>query len=127
MSRGAPAGAGDEIQLMQGGVREWVQQAARQGKSRAARSASPTVLLSLLCASAFCPLLMVSGVAGAGFGVLSSVGGGLLTQVCQRRAHPVAPAWAGARTVAGGPGEGIAQQIQQVLAAGDHARGRLAG
>jgi hypothetical protein len=71
---------GDEIPLMQEGVREWVQQTARRGKS-GLRTASPTVLLSLLCASAFGPLLMVGGVVGAGIAVLSSVGGGALTQV----------------------------------------------
>jgi hypothetical protein len=69
---------GDELQLMQDGVRDWVLQAARRGRS-GLRTASPTVLLSLLCASAFGPLFMVGGVAGAGIAVLSSVGGGVLT------------------------------------------------
>src|SRR5689334_16417991 len=80
MSGRAPAGAGDEIQRMQDGVRVWVEQAARRGKG-GLRSISPAVLLSMLCASAFCPLLMVTGVAGAGLSVLSGVGGGFLTQV----------------------------------------------
>lgn len=71
---------GDEFQLMQAGVQEWVRQAARGGKS-GLRAASPSVLLSLLCASAFGPLFMVGGVAGAGIAVLSSVGGGVLTGV----------------------------------------------
>ncbi len=60
---------GDEIQLMQDGVREWVRQTARRGKS-GLRTASLTVLLSLLCASAFGPLLLVGGVVGAGVAVL---------------------------------------------------------
>jgi hypothetical protein len=42
---------GDEIQLMQDGVWEWIQQAARRGKSRL-HTASPKVLLSPPCASA---------------------------------------------------------------------------
>ena len=70
----------DEIQLMQDGVRDWVQQTARRGKS-GLRTASPAVLLSLLCASAFGPLFMAGGVVGEGIAVLSSVGGGMLTQV----------------------------------------------
>jgi len=64
MTGRTPAAAGDEIQLMQGGVREWVQHTARRGKT-GLRTASPAVLLSLLCASAFGPLLMVGGVVGA--------------------------------------------------------------
>jgi hypothetical protein len=35
------------------------------------RTSSPTVLLSLLCASAFCPLLLVGGAAGAAIGLCS--------------------------------------------------------
>jgi hypothetical protein len=102
---------------MQGGVREWVQQAARQGRAEL-RKASPTVLLSLLCASAFGPLLMMGGVAGAGIAVLSSVGGGLLTEVVSdalnrlRRhgqAHP--PSQDDLE-------KGIARQLEQNLAAG---------
>jgi hypothetical protein len=103
---------------MQSGVREWVQQAARQGKA-GLRSASPAVLLSLLCASAFGPLLMVGGVAGAGIAVLSSVGGGVLTQVVsdalgrlRQHRQPRGPSRDDLE-------EGIAWQIQQVLAEGD--------
>jgi WD40 repeat protein len=80
MTAGLRAGAEDDIQRMQDGVREWVRRSARHGGS-ALSSASPAILLSLLCASAFCPLLMVGGLAGAGLGVLSTVGGGVLTQV----------------------------------------------
>ena len=65
----------DEIRRMQDGVRDWVQHTARRGKD-GLRTASPTILLAALCASAFCPLLLVGGVAGAGLAVVSSVGAG---------------------------------------------------
>ena len=68
-----PAGAADEIQRMQGGIRDWLHRAAHDG---GLRKVSPPALLSLLCASAFCPLLAGATVT-AGIGVLSSVGGGV--------------------------------------------------
>jgi Novel STAND NTPase 1 len=109
---------GDQIQLMQDGVRQWVQQTARRGRS-GLRTASPTVFLSLLCASAFAPLLMVGGVVGAGIGVLSSVGGGVLTQVVSDaldRLHQHGQAQTPSREDLE---KGIAEQIQQILAGGD--------
>src|SRR6266568_7976972 len=118
MSGPVPAGIGDEIQQMQDGVRDWVQHTARRGKD-GLRTASPVIVLSLLCASAFCPLLLATGVAGAGISVVSSVGGGFLTQVIsdtldRLRQHSKA------RTPSRDDLEaGIAQQIQRVLAAGD--------
>src|SRR2546427_756693 len=54
MTGHAPAGSIDEIQRMQNGVRDWVLQTTRRGKDEL-RTASPAILLSLLCASAFCP------------------------------------------------------------------------
>jgi len=109
---------GDEIPLMQEGVREWVQQTARRGKS-GLRTASPTVLLSLLCASAFGPLLMVGGVVGAGVGVLSSVGGGVLTQVVsdalsrlRQHGQPQTPSRDDLE-------KAIAEQIRQILGGAD--------
>ena len=79
------ATAGEEIRRMQDGVRAWVQRTARLGDGGLRKVPAP-VLLSLLCASAFCPLLAVgAGITGAaavaGMGVLSSVGGGVLTGV----------------------------------------------
>jgi WD40 repeat protein len=111
------ADAGNEVLQMQEGVHGWVQRIAGRG-GRGLRSASPLILLSLLCASAFCPLLMATGVAGAGVGVLSSVGGGFLTQVISdaldrlRRNGQARPSRDDLE-------KGIAQQIARVLAAGD--------
>ena len=126
----APAGATDEIRRMQDGVRDW----ARQTASHAAGgpdTASPPVLLSLLCASAFCPLLTAGDGDGAGAGaaVLSSVGGEALAEAvtgapARLREHGQAP-----------PSQDdleaeIARQIQQALAAGgqhaDDLRGQIA-
>jgi WD40 repeat protein/uncharacterized protein YwlG (UPF0340 family) len=118
MSGRVPAGVENEIQQMQDGVRDWVQHTARRGKGRL-RAASPAIVLSLLCASAFCPLLLATGVAGAGLSVLSSVGGGFLTQVisdtlARLRQHGQARIPSRDDLEAG-----IAEQIQRVLAAGD--------
>ena len=118
MSGHVPAEVGDGILQMQDGVREWVQRTAVRSK-REVRSASPAILLSLLCASAFAPLLMATGVAAAGVGVLSSVGGGFLTQVVSDALDRLRQRGQ-ARTLSRDDLEkGIAQQIQEVLAAGD--------
>jgi WD40 repeat protein len=109
---------GDEIQLMQDGVREWVQQTARRSKS-GLRAASPRVLLSLLCASAFGPLFMVGGVAGAGIAVLSSVGGGVLTGVVSDALNRLRQHGQADTPSRDDLEKGIAQQIQQILANGD--------
>lgn len=80
--------AGDEpeddletVRSMQDGVRGWVLRAAG-GRGLRLRQASPTLLLSLLCASALGPVIAVAGgvtgAVAAGIGVLSSVGGGVL-------------------------------------------------
>jgi WD40 repeat protein len=127
MSGDVSVGVGDEVQRMQDGVRGWVQRAA--GRSRGGlRSASPAVILSLLCASALCPLLMP--LSGAVSAVLAAVGGGFLAEVIS-----------GAVGRLHGPDEGhtasredletgIAEQIQRVLAAGgeqsDALRGEIA-
>src|SRR6266700_2735816 len=74
-----------EIPRMQAGVRACV--ARVTGNSgRGLRELSPPALLSLLCAAAFAPLVVVgAGITGAaavaGLGVLSSVGSGALTGV----------------------------------------------
>ena len=109
---------GDEIQLMQDGVREWVEQTARRGTS-GLRAASPTVLLSLLCASAFGPLFLVGGVAGAGIAVLSSVGGGVLTGVVSDALNRLRQHGQAQTPSRDDLEKGIAQQIQQILANGD--------
>jgi hypothetical protein len=105
---------GDEFQLMQAGVQEWVRQAARGGKS-GLRAASPSVLLSLLCASAFGPLFMVGGVAGAGIAVLSSVGGGVLTGVVSDALDRLRKHGQAQTPSRDDLEKAIAQQIQQIL------------
>ena len=101
---------------MQDGVREWARQPARHGRDGLG-AASPAVVLSLLCASAFCPL-MADGADGAEVAVLSSVGGRVLSQAVTDAAaslsqdgQPHAPSRDDLE-------EGIARQIQQALAAG---------
>jgi hypothetical protein len=126
MTGRSPAGAGIEIQRMQDGVRDWVEQAARRGKS-GLRSASPVVLLSLLCASAFCPLLMATGVAGAGLSVLSGIGGGFLTQVISDALDRLHEHGAGHAPSREDLERGLARQIQQVLGAGDERADALRG
>ena len=68
-----------EAGLMRAGARTWIRRTGHD-----LRGISGPALLSALCAAAFCPLIAV-GVTGAaavaGIGVLSSVGGGVLTDV----------------------------------------------
>src|SRR6516165_9508417 len=66
----AQAGATDEVPRMQEGVRDWVRQTTRHA-GNGQNAASPAALLSLLCASAFRPLLIPSGAAAADIAVLS--------------------------------------------------------
>jgi WD40 repeat protein len=126
MTEGLRAGAEDDIQRMQEGVRQWVRQSARQGGG-ALGATTPAILLSLLCASAFCPLLMVGGLAGAGLGVLSTVGGGILTQVVGdalnklRKHEPARPV--SQEDVR----QSVAQQIQLVLESGNEQAAALRG
>ena len=76
---------GDEpaVERMRAGLQAWLRRQSRGG--HAWREKSPGVLLSLLCAATFAPLIAfvgVTGVAGvAGLGVLSSVGAGALAPV----------------------------------------------
>ena len=113
-----PAGAIDEIQRMQDGVRDWVRQGARHAGD-GLDAARPAMLLSQLCASAFGPILMAGGVPAADIRMLSSVGGGALTQAVAD-AHARLRQRGQARTPSRDDLEkGIAQQVQQALAAGD--------
>ena len=111
-------GTADEIRRMQGGIRDWVQRAARDG---ALRRVSPPVLISLLCASAFCPLLAVGAgaIAAAGIGVLSSVGGGVLATVLTSAIDRLRPAGEASEPSREDIENGVARQIQQTLEAGD--------
>jgi WD40 repeat protein len=103
---------------MQEGVRDWVRQTTRRA-GNGQNAAAPAALLSLLCASAFRPLLMSGGAVAADIAVLSPAGGGALAeavtdalaQVRQPgRAHP--PSRDEVE-------KGLAQHIQQTLAAGN--------
>ncbi len=94
--------AGDQVARMQGGVRDWVRRTGAAGEGTL-RRASPTALVSLLCASAVSPLVAAGAgisnpLAAAGVGVLSSVGGGVLGTV-------ITEALEGLRGGAEGPSE----------------------
>jgi WD40 repeat protein len=105
---------------MQDGVRGWVRRGTQAGGG-ALRKSSPTALVSLLSASALCPLLaagtgLTDAVAVAGVGVLSSVGGGVLGAVLTDSLDRMRE-----RGVSSEPEvtEEVAGQIQHALAAGD--------
>ena len=114
---------------MQEGVRDWVRQTTRHaGNGR--NTASPATLLSLLCASAFRPLLMPSGAAAADIAVLSpgdgrALAGAFTDTLAQLRQHGRAHPPSRDELE-----EGLARQIQQTLAAGgrrtDDLRGEIA-
>jgi WD40 repeat protein len=119
----AQAGATDEIPRMQEGVRDWARQAARPAGD--GLDGSPGALLSLLCASAFCPLLMAGGAAAADIAALFPADGGALAQavtdaLARQHGHGQADEL---RTA-------IAREIQRTLAAGgqraDALRGEIA-
>ena len=106
---------------MQGGVRDWVRRSGEAGEGTL-RRASPTVLVSLLCASAVSPLVaagagITNPLAAAGVGVLSSVGGGVLGAV-------ITEALDGLRGGDEGPSaqevtDEVAGRIQLAVAVGD--------
>src|SRR5215469_10172385 len=113
----AQAGVTDEIPRMQEGVRDWVRQITRQA-GNGQDAASPATLVSLLCASAFRPLLMASDATATDIAILSPAGGGALaeavtgalTELRQHgRSHP--PSRDELE-------KAMARQIQQTLAAG---------
>ena len=113
----------EEIPRMQDGVKTWVQRMTRPGDG-GLRKVSAPVLLSLLCASAFCPLLGVGvGITGAaavaGINVLSSVGGGVLSGILASAVDRLRPHDAGSAPSQHDLEKGVAEQIQQALAAGD--------
>ena len=74
----------EQLSRMRNGVREWVLR-AQHTDWRRMREFSPAVLLSLLSASALAPILTAAmgspDVVAAGIGVLSSVGGNVLSDV----------------------------------------------
>src|SRR5215469_13362363 len=116
-----------EIQIwrMQAGVRAWVLRAAERG-DRGLRQASPTALLSLLCAAAFGPVLMAAigisgGAAAAGVGVLSGVGGGVLGDIVTAAIDRLRPREKEAAPSQDALERELAQDIERVLAAGESA------
>jgi len=118
-----PPDDGEEILRMQRGVRDWVLRSSRQGE-QGFRRVSPPVLLSLLCAAAFSPLLAVgAGITGAaavaGIGVLSSVGSGVLTGVIAEALDRLRPHGEGRAASREDLETEIARQIQQVFAPGE--------
>jgi WD40 repeat protein len=117
MRGSALAGATDEIRRMQDGVRDWARRTARHAGT-GQDAASPAALLSLLCASAFCPLLMAGDTADAGIAVLSPVGGVLAEAVTDALAQVRRPGQAPAPS-RDELEQGVAGRIQQALAAGD--------
>ena len=107
---------------MQAALRAWVHRVASMG-ARGFRGIPSPVLLSLVCAATFSPL--IAAVAGlgaaaavAGSGVLSSVGGGVLSEIISSAVDQV--------RAKGKPGplepdaveQGIADEIGRVLASG---------
>src|SRR6476660_5346280 len=122
----APAGTADEIQRMQDGVRDWVRQYARHAKDGLGET-SPGSLLSLLCASTFCPLLMAGDVLGTGIALPSSLSGEVLAQAVtdalarlRQRGQTSAPTRDDLE-------KEIARQIEQALAAGGQRAAALRG
>ena len=102
---------------MQEGVRDWVRQTTRHA-GNGQNAASPAALLSLLCASAFRPLLMPSGAAAADIAVLSrgdgrALAGAVTDTLAELRQHGRAHPPSRDELE-----KGLARQIQQTLAAG---------
>ena len=65
---------------MRAGVRAWIFRSAR-GMGPALHSVSPTVMLSLMSAAAFAPMLTDQGVIGGAATAVSAVGGGVLSDL----------------------------------------------
>ena len=107
---------------MQAGVQAWVHRLT--GDGRRIREFSPSVLLSILCAAAFSPLLAVgAGITGAaavaGIGVLSSVGGGALSGVLTAALERIRADGKGAGPASPELEEQLARRLAEALAAGD--------
>jgi hypothetical protein len=117
-----PGAGRDEVRRMQAGVRDWARRVAGHGE-RGLRAASPTVLLSFLCASAVSPVVAAgAGVTGAaavaGAGVVSSVGGGVLSTVIASALDHLRERGVKAGSPPEDLEEGIARQIREILSAG---------
>ena len=119
------SGAGPEPQeknaeaaLMRNGARKWILAAGHN-----LREIPAPALLAMLCASAFSPLVAVgAGITGAvavaGIGVLSSVGGGVLTNVISEAIDKLRPQKAGGSPASSDIEKALASEIGKVLASG---------
>jgi hypothetical protein len=111
-----------EILRMRAGIRAWVLKGS-SGPGRSLRETAPPMLLSLLCAAAFCPLVVpvagVVGVVGAGVGVLSTVGGGVLAEIILSAIERLRPAGDPDKPETADQESEIARRIQRALEAGD--------
>jgi hypothetical protein len=111
-----------EILRMQAGIKAWVLKGS-SGTRRGLRETAPPMLLSLLCAAAFCPLIVpvagVVGAAGAGLGVLSTVGGGVLAEVILSAIERLRPTGDTEEPETASLEAEVARQIERALEAGD--------
>ena len=103
-----------EATLMRDGARKWIVRVGRDW-----REIPAPALLAMLCASAFSPLI-AAGTTGAaavaGIGVLSSVGGGVLTNVISEVIDKLRPQKAGGSASPSDIEKALATEIGRVLA-----------
>jgi WD40 repeat protein len=115
---------GDQSELMRTGIRDRVTQLARVAGSTARTWSSP-VLLAVLSAAAFAPLLAGAAVAAVGIGTVSAIGGSVLTDLVK----------AGVKSIGARGGEpsredletDLRQRIQEVLESGGEQAQQLRG
>jgi WD40 repeat protein len=129
---GGVGGKGDRAeigQIGQAALQAWVHRMA-SGSARGLRGIAPSALLSLLCAAALSPLLAAvaglgAGAAVAGSGVLSTVSGGVLSEILARELERArSKGNPRAATPAALEGE-VAEEIGRMLAAGGASAGTL--
>ena len=114
-----------EATLMRNGARKWILRVGRDW-----REIPAPALLAMLCASAFSPLIAVgAGITGAaavaGIEVLSSVGGGVLTDVITKAIERLRPQSEGGSASPSDIEKVLASEIGKVLATGTAAAGAL--
>jgi WD40 repeat protein len=93
---------------------------------------TPPALLALLCGTAFAPLISVgAGVTGAeaiaGIGVLSSVGGGVLSGVLASAVDKLCARGGGRQPEPADVEQEVIAELERALAAGDERSGHLSG
>jgi hypothetical protein len=114
---------GELTQSMQAGVRAWVLRVARE-QGKGVRGASPIVLLSLLSAAAFAPLVTAAaGLADpsavAGIGMASSLGGGVLGELVAGALRRTSTEQADSAPTQEDLESDVARRIAEVLEAGE--------